>query len=103
VTLEISCLSKSFSVLNASHSPLRKLFSGFFVAIAVGLRCETLGALLRGDDLLGVKGALVGLVGRNGLRGLDLALSSKLCLAGLGVGFSLVDGELASWFTSEPC
>ena len=107
MTLEISCLSKSFSVLNASHSPPRKLFSRFFVAIAGGLRFETLGALLRGDGLLGVNGALVGLVGRNGRRGLDLALASKLCRpAGLWVGLSLLDGALpeeASWFTSEPC
>ena len=101
----MSCLSKSFSVLKASHSPPRNLFSSLFVAAAGGgLRFETLGPLWRGDGLLGVNGALVGLVGRNGLRGLDLALSSKLCLAGLGVGFSLGGlPEEASWFTSEPC
>ena len=86
MTLEISCLSRSFSVLNASHSSPRKLF--FFVAVVKGLRFEgTLDAICRDDGLLGVNGALVVLVGRNGLRGLDLALSSKLCL-GLGVEFS---------------
>ena len=102
----MSCLSKSFSVLKASHSPPCSLFSRLLVAAARGLLFETLGALWRGDGLLGVNGALVGLVGRKGLRGLDLALSSKLCLAGLGVWFSFVGGELAeeaSWFTSEPC
>ena len=78
-------------------------------AAAEGLRFEeeALGELFRGDGLLGVNGALVGLVGRNGRRGLDLALSSKLCLPGLWVGFSFVGGALlpeeASWFTSEPC
>ena len=69
-----------------------------------------------GDDLLGVNGALLGVngallllgaVGRNGRRGLDLALSSKLCLPGLWVGFTFVAGALlseeASWLTSEPC
>ena len=112
----MSCLSKSFSVLKASHSPPLNLFSSLFVAApAEGLRFEeeTLG-----DDLLGVNGALLGVngalllgaVGRNGRRGLDLALSSKLCLPGLWVGFTFVAGALlseeeeeASWLTSEPC
>ena len=67
----------------------------------------TLGEGLLGDDLLGVNGALVGLVGRNGLRGLDLARSNKLSLAGLAVDVSLSKSFVLSledtWLMSEAC
>ena len=67
----------------------------------------TLGEGFLGDNLLGVNGALVGLVGRNGLRGLDLARSNKLSLAGLAVDVSLSKSFVLSledtWLMSEPC
>ena len=113
MTLEISCLSRSFSVLKASHSSPRNLFcSRLLVALGGSLLFDkeeegTLGEGLLGDDLLGVNGALVGLVGRNGLRGLDLARSNKLSLAGLAVDVSLSKSFVLSledtWLMSGPC
>ena len=113
MTLEISCFSRSFSVLKASHSSPRNLFcSRLLVALGGSLLFDkeeegTLGEGLLGDDLLGVNGALVGLVGRNGLRGLDLARSNKLSLAGLAVDVSLSKSFVLSledtWLMSEAC
>ena len=113
MTLDISCFSRSFSVLKASHSSPRNLFcSRLLVALGGSLLFDkeeegTLGEGLLGDDLLGVNGALVGLVGRNGLRGLDLARSNKLSLAGLAVDVSLSKSFVLSledtWLMSEAC
>ena len=113
MTLDISCFSRSFSVLKASHSSPRNLFcSRLLVALGGSLLFDkeeegTLGEGLLGDDLLGVNGALVGLVGRKGLRGLDLARSNKLSLAGLAVDVSLSKSFVLSledtWLMSEAC
>ena len=112
MTLDISCFSRSFSVLKASHSSPRNLFCSKLLVALGGLLFDkeeegTLGEGLLGDDLLGVNGALVGLVGRNGLRGLDLARSNKLSLAGLAVDVSLSKSFVLSledtWLMSEPC
>ena len=113
MTLDISCFSRSFSVLKASHSSPRNLFcSRSLVALGGNLLFDkeeegTLGESLLGDDLLGVNGALVGLVGRKGLRGLDLARSNKLSLAGLAVDVSLSKSFVLSledtWLMSGPC
>ena len=105
-------MSRSFSVLKASHSSPRNLFCSKLLVALGGLLFDkeeegTLGGGLLGDDLLGVNGALVGLVGRNGLRGLDLARSNKLSLAGLAVDVSLSKSFVLSledtWLMSEPC
>ena len=111
MTLDISCFSRSFSVLKASHSSPRNLFCSKLLVALGGLLFDkeeegTLGEGLLGDDLLGVNGALVGLVGRKGLRGLDLARSNKLSLAGLAVDVSLSKSFVLSpegtWLMSEP-
>jgi len=113
VTLDISCFSRSFSVLKASHSSPRNLFcSRLLVVLGGSLLFDkeeegTLEEGFLGDDLLGVNGALVGLVGRSGLRGLDLARSNKLSLAGLAVDVSLSKSFVLSledtWLMSEGC